>query len=83
MKQLYAVRIEVEFMVVAKSVEDAKRIAVRSVGDEASNLSWWDFDAAPADEPITGWHVNMVPYGQHDGKTVGEWIVAGQEQTYD
>jgi len=80
-KQLYTTRIEVELMVVAESEEDARRISMRGLEEEASNFNWywWDFDAQPSVELANGWDRISLPYGKNEDRSVGEWIGAAKK----
>ena len=62
-------------MIIAESAEDARRIAARSLGDEASNFNWMDFDVDLSNGKLAeDWAADALPYGKHEDKTVGEWI---------
>lgn len=89
-KKLYTATIEIEMLVCAETLDDARQVAAKYIAEDLNNQppGQWDFDVMPVgfhkDQPVLPgtWTVRDVPYGaDSDEQTVAAIIAATSKTT--
>jgi len=78
MKKLYEVETELILYVMAESESEAVAVAQRNAGEEAENLTSFEFTAFRPTHYLANWE-NEYPYGADTNQTVKEIMEAEKE----